>query len=66
MQLKLCIMNNSQNNLLNDFTAIENVMMPLIINGENLHNAYKNALKILKAVKIFDTCNEYTVESPSQ
>ena len=23
------------NNLLNDFTAIENVMMPLIIKGEN-------------------------------
>merc|ERR1711991_1043329 len=34
------------NNLLNDFTAIENVMMPLIIKGENLVNAEKEAKKI--------------------
>ena len=39
------------NNLLNDFTAIENVMMPLIIKGENLVNAEKEAKKILEAVK---------------
>ena len=38
--------------MLNDFTAIENVMMPLIIKGENLVNAKKEAQKILKAVKI--------------
>ena len=42
------------NNLLNDFTAIENVMMPLIIKGENIESAKKKAHKILKAVKIFD------------
>ena len=42
------------NNLLNDFTAIENVMMPLIIKGENEEIAKKEAQTILKAVKIFD------------
>ena len=30
------------NNLLNDFTAIENVMMPLIIKGENIESAKNN------------------------
>ena len=33
------------NNLLNDFTAIENVMMPLIIKGENISNAENQAQK---------------------
>ena len=42
------------NNLLNDFNAIENVMMPLIIKGENLVNAKKKAQNILKAVKILE------------
>ena len=42
------------NNLLNDFNAIENVMMPLIIKGENLVNAKKKAQTILKAVKILE------------
>ena len=36
------------NNLLNDFTAIENVMMPLIIKGENKVNAKKKLKKFLK------------------
>ena len=31
------------NNLLNDFTAIENVMMPLIIRGENVEIAKKGS-----------------------
>ena len=31
------------NNLLNDFTTIENVMMPLIIKGESVSNAKKEA-----------------------
>ena len=42
------------NNLLNDFNTIENVMMPLIIKGENLVNAKKKAQTILKAVKILE------------
>ena len=41
------------NNLLNDFTAIENVMMPLIIKGENLKMLKKKLKKFLKAVKNF-------------
>jgi ABC-type lipoprotein export system ATPase subunit len=50
------------NNLLNDFTAIENVMMPLIIKGVNIPNAKKEAQKILKAVKILDRSQHF----PSQ
>ena len=47
------------NNLLNDFTAIENVMMPLIIKGENIENAKNKAQKILKAVKILDRSHHF-------
>ena len=36
------------NNLLNDFTTFENVMMPLIIKGEDETNAKKKVQKILK------------------
>ena len=50
------------NNLLNDFTAIENIMMPLIIKGENLENAKKKAQKILKAVKIYDRSQHFPSE----
>jgi ABC-type lipoprotein export system ATPase subunit len=50
------------NNLLNDFTAIENVMMPLIINGENEETAKKEAQKILKAVKILDRSHHFPNE----
>ena len=50
------------NNLLNDFTAIENVMMPLIIKGENIENAKKEAQKILKAVKILDRSHHFPNE----
>ena len=50
------------NNLLNDFTAIENVMMPLIIKGENEEIAKKEAQKILKAVKILDRSQHFPNE----
>ena len=50
------------NNLLNDFTAIENVMMPLIIKGENLENARKKAQVILKAVKILERSQHFPNE----
>ena len=50
------------NNLLNDFTAIENVMMPLIIKGENLENAKKKAQVMLKAVKILDRSQHFPNE----
>ena len=48
------------NNLLNDFTAIENVMMPLIIKGDNEKNFdIKKAEKILKDVKILNRSNHF-------
>ena len=50
------------NNLLNDFTAIENVMMPLIIKGENEEIAKKEAQKILRAVKILDRSQHFPNE----
>ena len=50
------------NNLLNDFTAIENVMMPLIIKGENISNAENQAQKILKVVKISDRSHHFPNE----
>ena len=50
------------NNLLNDFTAFENVMMPLIIKGEDETIAKKEAQKILKAVKIFDRSQHFPNE----
>jgi len=50
------------NNLLNDFNAIENVMMPLIIKGANSLHAKVEAQKILKAVKIFDRSQHFPNE----
>ena len=50
------------NNLLNDFTAIENVMMPLFIRGENAENVKKKAQKILKEVKIFERAQHFPNE----
>ena len=50
------------NNLLNDFTAIENVMMPLIIKGEKEEIAKREAQKILKAVKILDRSQHFPNE----
>ena len=50
------------NNLLNDFTAIENDMMPLIIKGEKEEIAKKEAQKILKAVKILDRSHHFPNE----
>ena len=50
------------NNLLNDFTAIENVMMPLIIKGENLENARKKAQVMLKSVKILERSQHFPNE----
>ena len=50
------------NNLLTDFTAIENIMMPLIINGENPDYASEKASKMLKAVKISNRSNHFPNE----
>ena len=50
------------NNLLTDFTAIENVMMPLIIKGENTNIIEKKAKKILNDVKILNRSNHFPNE----
>ena len=50
------------NNLLTDFTALENVMMPLLIKGENKQNALDKAKKILKSVKILDRSSHFPNE----
>ena len=47
------------NNLLTDFTAIENVMMPLIIKNENKKKTFEKANKILKEVKILDRSDHF-------
>ena len=50
------------NNLLTDFTAIENITMPLIIRGENSYTANEKGKKILKDVKIFNRANHFPSE----
>ena len=50
------------NNLLTDFTALENVMMPLLIKGENKKDILPKAKKILKDVKIFNRSNHFPSE----
>ncbi len=50
------------NNLLTDFTAIENVMIPLIIKGENKNTIKKKAEKILDEVKILNRANHFPNE----
>ena len=50
------------NNLLSDFTAIENIMMPLIISGENQNLAFKKAKKMLEDVKISNRSNHFPNE----
>ena len=50
------------NNLLNDFTAIENVMMPLLIKNINREEAKKRAQKILMSVKLFERSQHFPNE----
>ena len=50
------------NNLLTDFNTIENVMMPLIIQGKNIEIVSKKAEKILKDIKIFDRSKHFPNE----
>ena len=49
-------------NLLTDFTALENVMMPLLIKGDNEENILEKAQKILKDVKILNRSNHFPNE----
>jgi len=50
------------NNLLTDFTAKENIMMPLIIKGENEKIILEKVNKIIKNVKISDRSNHFPNE----
>ena len=50
------------NNLLTDFTALENVIMPLIIKGENIETSTEKAKKLLKEVKILNRTNHFPNE----
>ena len=50
------------NNLLNDFTAIENVMMPLLIKNINEEEAKSRAQKILSSVKILERSQHFPNE----
>ncbi len=50
------------NNLLTDFNALENVMMPLIIKGENTNTSIEKAKKILKEVRISNRINHFPNE----
>jgi ABC-type lipoprotein export system ATPase subunit len=50
------------NNLLSDFTAIENVLMPLIIRNENYKTSLDKAKKVLKEVKLLNRFNHFPNE----
>ena len=50
------------NNLLTDFTALENVMMPLLIRGRNKNEVSSKAKKILNDVKILNRSNHFPAE----
>ena len=50
------------NNLLTDFTALENVMMPLIINDERPSIIKEKSKKILRDVKILNRSNHFPKE----
>ena len=48
-----------QNNLLSDFTALENVAIPLINNGKSLKEAEEKAIKILSKVNLSKRLNHF-------
>ena len=51
-----------QNNLLSDFTALENVTIPLVVNGYNWKDATKKARKILSLVNLSKRLNHFSTE----
>ncbi|MDR2933678.1 MAG: ABC transporter ATP-binding protein [Rickettsiales bacterium] len=50
------------NNLMNDFTAIENVMMPLMIQGVSYTVAKSRASELLKKMQLSDRENHYPTQ----
>ena len=51
-----------ENNLLGDFTALENVTIPLVNNGYNWKDATKKASKILSLVNLSKRLNHFSTE----
>jgi ABC-type lipoprotein export system ATPase subunit len=51
-----------QNNLLSDFTALENVMIPLVNNGFSWERSKKDANKTLSLVKLSNRSNHFPSE----
>jgi len=51
-----------QNNLLSDFTALENVIIPLINNGYSWVASQKQALKMLSSVNLNERVNHFPSE----
>ena len=51
-----------QNNLLSDFTALENVVIPLINNGISWQESIKRAIKILSLVNLSKRINHFPSE----
>jgi ABC-type lipoprotein export system ATPase subunit len=51
-----------QNNLLSDFTALENVIIPMINNGFNFVYSKKKAIKILSQVNLAKRANHFPGE----
>lgn len=50
------------NNLLSDFTAIENVLMPLIIKGQKYRKSFEKAKIFLNEVKMSNRLNHFPSE----
>ena len=50
------------NNLLNDFTAVENVMMPLLIKNIKKEEAKSRAQQILRSVKLLERAQHFPNE----
>ena len=51
-----------QNNLLSDFTALENVTIPLVTNGCSWEEATKKASKLLSLVNLSKRLNHFSTE----
>jgi len=51
-----------QNNLLSDFTALENVLIPLLNNGYSFNESKKKAVKILSSVNLSHRLDHFPSE----
>ena len=51
-----------EKNLLNDFTAMENILLAGIANGKSLNDSLNQSEKILKKLKLFNRSNHFPSE----